>query len=80
MELRDFDLATTTYEMLCSDILYIKSYIMGTPCRGNSNEYPQHFLKQKVDKKYTYRNLKTTKLLDCMLIGAFVVIRLNTVS
>ena len=34
----------------------------------------------KVDKKHTGCNLKTTKLLDCALIGVCAVIRLNTVS
>ena len=34
---------------------------------------------QKVDKKYTGCNLKTTELLDCALIGVCAVIRLNTV-
>ena len=32
-----------------------------------------------VDKKYTGCDLKTTELLDCVLIGACAVIRLNTV-
>ena len=32
------------------------------------------------DKKYTGCDLKTTTLLDCGLIGACAVIRLNTVS
>ena len=31
------------------------------------------------DKKYTSCNLKTKKLLDCVLIGVCAVIRLNTV-
>ena len=33
----------------------------------------------EVDKKYTGCNLKTMELLDCSLIGACAVIRLNTV-
>ena len=33
----------------------------------------------KVDKKYTGSNLKTTKSLDCALIGICAVIRSNTV-
>ena len=37
-------------------------------------------LYKEVDKKYTGCNLKTTKLLDCALIGVCVVIRSNTVS
>ena len=37
-------------------------------------------LYKEADKKYTSCNLKPTKLLDCVLIGVFVVIRLNTVS
>ena len=36
-------------------------------------------LYKEVDKKYTGCNLKTTKLLDCALIGVCAVIRLNTV-
>ena len=36
-------------------------------------------LYKEVDKKYTGCNLKTTKLLDCALIGVCVVIRSNTV-
>ena len=34
---------------------------------------------KETDKKYTGCNLKTTELLDCALIGVWVVIRLNTV-
>ena len=34
---------------------------------------------KEVDKKSTGFNLKTTKLLDCALIGACAVIRWNTV-
>ena len=33
---------------------------------------------KKVDKTYTVRNLKTTKFLDCALIGVCVVIKSNT--
>ena len=33
----------------------------------------------KVDKKYTGCNLKTTELLDCVLIGVCMVIRSNMV-
>ena len=36
-------------------------------------------LYKEVKKKYTGCNLKTTELLDCVLIGVCVVIRLNTV-
>ena len=36
-------------------------------------------LYKEVDKNYTGCNLKTTKLLDCALIGVCVVIRLNTI-
>ena len=36
-------------------------------------------LYNEVDKKYTGCNLKTTKLLDCALIGVCEVIRSNTV-
>ena len=35
---------------------------------------------KEVDKKYTSCNLKTTELLDCVLIGICAVIRSNTVS
>ena len=41
--------------------------------------YPQHMPLDKVDKKYIGCNLKTTELLDCVLIGVSVVIRSNTV-
>ena len=34
---------------------------------------------KEVDKKYTGCNLKTTALLDCVLVGICVVIRLNMV-
>ena len=34
---------------------------------------------KKLDKKYTGCNLKTTELLDCALIGVYMVIRLNMV-
>ena len=37
-------------------------------------------LYKEVDKKYTGCNLKTIKLLDCVLIGASAVIWSNTVS
>ena len=37
-------------------------------------------LYKEVDRKYTACNLKTTKSLDCALIGVCVVIRSNTVS
>ena len=33
----------------------------------------------KVDKKYTDCNLMTTELLDCVLIGLFMVIRVDMV-
>ena len=36
-------------------------------------------LYKEVDKKYTDCNLKTKKLLDCVLIGVCVVIRVNAV-
>ena len=36
-------------------------------------------LYKEVDKKYTGCNLKTTKSLDCALIGVCAVIRSNTV-
>ena len=36
-------------------------------------------LYKEVDKKHTGCNLKTTELLDCALIGACGVIRLNTI-
>ena len=35
---------------------------------------------KEVDKKYTGCNLKTTKLLDCALIGVCAIIRQNKVS
>ena len=34
---------------------------------------------KEIDKKYTGCNLKTTKMLDCALIGVCAVIRSNTV-
>ena len=34
---------------------------------------------KEVDKKYASCNLKTTDLLDCVLIRVYAVIRLNTV-
>ena len=37
-------------------------------------------LYKEVDKKYIDSNLMTTELLDCALIGACAVIRLNTVN
>ena len=36
-------------------------------------------LYKEVDKKYTACNIKTTKSLDCALIGVCAVIRSNTV-
>ena len=36
-------------------------------------------LYKEVDKKYTGCNLKTTELIDCVLIEVCAVIRLNTV-
>ena len=35
---------------------------------------------KEVDKKYTGRNRYTTALLDCALIGVYVLIRLNMVN
>ena len=37
-------------------------------------------LYKEIDKKYTGCNLKTTELLDCVLIGVCVVIRSNMVG
>ena len=37
-------------------------------------------LYKEVDKKYTGCNLKTTELLDCVLIRVCAVIRSNTIS
>ena len=34
---------------------------------------------KELDKKYTGCNLKTTELLDCALIGVYMVIRSNMV-
>ena len=58
------------------------AYIMGTHLNcidtiqmGTHNIY----LYKEVDKKYTGCNLKTTELLDCVLIGECVVMRSNTV-
>ena len=38
------------------------------------------YLCKKVERKYTCRDLKTTELLDCALIGVCAVIRLNMVG
>ena len=40
----------------------------------------QVILYKEVDKNYTGCNLKTTELLDCVLIGACAVIRSNMVK
>ena len=47
-------------------------------CQGNSNEYSQQVFIKKLINVY-WRTLKTTTLLDCVLIGACVVIIANTV-
>ena len=60
---------------------FIKAYVVGTlwiasTCWGNSDEYQQRVFIKKY-KEVHWCNLKTTKLLDCALIGAYAVIRLN---
>ena len=42
--------------------------------KSNSNGYPQHMPLYRSRKKYTGYNLKTTELLDCVLIGVCAVI------
>ena len=54
-----------------SDSMY-KSVMLGVPTINIC------FYKE-VDKKYTVSNLKTTELLDCVLIGVCVVARWNMV-
>ena len=79
------DLFDDNYAIFFSDFLY-KSI-----CCGYSFElhrqvdaiqmsiYNICLYKKKVDKKYTGCNLKTTELLDCVLIGVCAVIGSNTV-
>ena len=52
-------------------IFFLKAFVVGT-CL-NSNEYPQYVFTN------TGCNLKTTKLIDCVFIGACAVIKSNTV-
>ena len=64
-------------------IFFMKTYVVGThlSCIDKSIQMGIHniCLYKEIDKKYTGCNLKTTKLLDCMLIGLCAVIRLNMV-
>ena len=56
-------------------IFFIKAYVVGTHlnCIDNISLY------KEVNKRYTDCHLKTTKFLDCALIGVCAVIRSNTV-
>ena len=68
----------------CSDFLY-KSISCGHPFelhrQVNAIQTGTHniCLYKEVDKKYTGCNLKSTELLDCVLIGVCALIRLNPV-
>ena len=72
------------YALFFSDFLYISI------CCWYSFELPRLVMAMQMnaknicfckeaDKKYTSCNLKTTKLIDCVLIGVCAVIRSNTV-
>ena len=64
-------------------IFFIKAYVVGTHLNGfvNAIQMGTHNLcfHKEVDKKYTGCNLKTTELLDCVLIGVCAVIRSNMI-
>ena len=67
-------------------IFFIEKYVVGTHlnCTGKSMQFKwvpttYAFIKKKVDKKYTGCNLKTTELLNFVLIGICVLIMSNTV-
>ena len=53
-----------------------KSYVVGTHIKMSTHNI---CLYKAVDKKYSVCNLKSTVLLDCVLIGVYAVIRWNTV-
>ena len=76
--------AYTIFLYVCFYSLY-KAYVVGTHlnCIDKSVQFkwvPTTYAKRRRDKHYTCCNLKTTELLVCALIGACVVILLNTVS
>ena len=65
-------------------IFFIKAYVVDNHLNCFDLSMSSHniyFYKEveKTFKKFTGCHLKTTKLLDCALIGACVIIRLNTV-
>ena len=72
------------FRWFLSDFLY-KSICCGYPFelyrQADAIQIGTHniCLYKEVDKKYTSCILKTTKLLDCALIGVCAVIRSNTV-
>ena len=64
---------------------FVKKYVVGTHlnCIDKSMKFKwvhttYAFIKE-VDKKYTGCNLKTTELLDCVLIGVCALIRLTAI-
>ena len=71
-------------------VFFFSDFLDKSICCGYSFELHRHVdaiqmdthnicLYKEVDKKYTGCNLKTTESLDSVLIGVYVVIRLNTV-
>ena len=63
-------------------IFFIKTYVVGTHlnCIDKSVQFKWVPITYAfIDKKYADCNLKTTELLDCVLIGVCAVIRSNTV-
>ena len=62
-------------------VFFIKAYFVGTHGQVDAIQMCIHnkCLYKEGDKKYTGCNLKTTELLDYVLIGVCAVIRSNTV-
>ena len=61
-------------------IFFIKTYVVGTQVDAIQMSTQNICLYKEVKNKYTGRNLKTTEVLDCALIGVCAVIRSNMVG
>ena len=59
-------------------MLWVYSFELHRQVDANKMGTHNICLYKEVDKKYTGCNLKTTELLDCVLVGLCGVIRLNT--
>ena len=79
------DLLNGAYTIFCVLlfflIFFLKAYILGTHlnCIDISMQFKEVPTTCAFIKKYTIWNLKTTELLDCVLIGVCGIIRSNKV-